>query len=384
MNPQAVAVALLQQLGYTGSALPDILNHYFLTDNPQITTIIDDRPRSETDPIRVYTPDNRNYIQWLIDAANQSLDTLREESGFINSQSPQALLYLLLRHALLLGYYNTGYNFHRSAGFLSSSELLGMRTESTFVHIADAPGTESRFGVLYKTESRITGSPSLLVSEYISQQLFVAPEAANFAAQIKALQVLVNASTAQLERVFAEHVDTCSYRYDAWLLGLVNEHIQAQLGAAAANRQPVGLYLGAYAWVEDPKPSTNQLVRAKLPPDLAPEFLGTAPLMSDAENGGFIHAPSIPHADAAAVLRAGFDAAKKTSGAFNARGCAGDQPSPLKTPCRRRFCTVLSAQDRKPKMMIEALAKKLALGPYPPPLRTLTTKYLGGKLASSH
>ena len=46
---QTDPVALLQQLGYTGTALPDLLNHFFLTDNPQITTIIDDRPLSETD-----------------------------------------------------------------------------------------------------------------------------------------------------------------------------------------------------------------------------------------------------------------------------------------------------------------------------------------------
>lgn len=312
-NLQKAAVALLSQFGYSG-ALPDILNHYFLTDNPQITTIIDDRPLSETDPIRIYTTDNHNYIQWLIAAASKSLDTLREESGFIDNQSPQALLYLLLRHALMLGYYTTSYNLHVTAGFLSAPQLLAMRVEPTFVHVAEAPGTtESRFGALYKTESRITGSPTMLVSDFITQNLSRL-EAAFFAAQLAALNVLQNASTAQLERAFAEHIDTCSYRYDAWLLGLVNQHVQAQLDAAAQNKQPLGLYLGAYAWVEDLKPSTDQLVPAKLPADLAAQFAGTMPLMSDAENGGFIHAPSIPHANAAAVLRAGFDAAKQTGG----------------------------------------------------------------------
>ena len=310
LNLQALAIALLRRLGYSGAALPDLLNHYFLTDNPQITTIIDDRALSETNPIRAYTSDNRNYIQWLIDAASQSLDALREEAGFTSDQSPQALLYLLLRHALMLGYYNSSYNFHRSAGFLSASELLAMRTEPTFVHVADAPGTtESRFGALYKIESRITGSPSLLVSDYISQQLFIAPEAADFAAQIKALAVLVSASTAELERAFAEHIDTCSYRYDAWLLGLVNQRIQSQVAARAVSTQGGGLYLGAYAWVEDLHPSADQLVPAPVPADIAASFPGAAPLLSDPENGGFIHAPSIPHADAAAVLRAGFLAA---------------------------------------------------------------------------
>lgn len=310
VNPQATATALLARLGYSGAAQPDLLNHYFLGSNPQITTIIDDRTLSETDPIRAYTPDKRNYIQWLSDAAKKSLDALREESGFTDNQTPQALLYLLLRNALMLGYYGASYNLHRNRGFLSSSELLSMRTEPTFVHIAESPGTtESRFGALYKTESRITGSPSLLVSDYIRQQLFVIPEAANFAAQMNALDILANASTAQLERAFAEHIDTCSYRYDAWLLGFVNEHMQSQ-AAVDGNREASGLYLGAYAWVEDLKPSTDQFAPAQLPADLSTQFPGTPPLMVDSENGGFIHAPSIPHADAAAVLRAGFTAAQ--------------------------------------------------------------------------
>ena len=120
---------------------------------------------------------------------------LREEAGFTDNQSPQALLYLFLRHALMLGYYDTSYNFHRNAGFLSAPRSCWPCAPSPrFVHVAEAPGTtESRFAALYKTESRITGSPSLLVSDYISQQLFVAPEAANFAAQIDALKILVNA-----------------------------------------------------------------------------------------------------------------------------------------------------------------------------------------------
>jgi hypothetical protein len=309
LNLATAGTALLRGLAYTGAELPDLLNHYFLTDNPQITTIIDDRDLSETAQIRAYTDDERNYIQWLIDAASNSLDALREESGFTGNQSPQALLYLCLRHALLLGYYNSSYNFHRDAGFLSAAQLLSMRTESSFVHVAEAPGTsESRFAALYKTESRITGSPTLLVSDYIRQQLTVAPAAADLSAQIAALKILATASTAELERLFAEHVDTCSYRYDAWLLGLVNQHIAAQ--RAASEQKGNGLYLGAYAWVEEVHPSTDQLFQPQLPATLAAQFSGTAPLLTDAKNGGFIHGPSIPHADAAAVLRAGFIAAE--------------------------------------------------------------------------
>ncbi len=59
------------------------------------------------------------------------------------------------------------------------------------------------------------------------------------------------------------------------------------------------------------RPPTNSLT-AQLPAALAAQFPGTAPLLTDANNGGYIHAPSIPHADAAAVLRAGFIGAQSS------------------------------------------------------------------------
>jgi hypothetical protein len=314
-NVEADPAALLRRLGYTAANLPDLLNHLFLTDNPQIGTIIDDRALSEASPVRSYADNGRNYIQWLIDAATTSLDELREESGFTGNQTPQALLYLFLRHALLLGYYDASYNLHRDTGVLSGTALLAMRTEPTFVHVADAAGSsESRFAALYKTESRITGSTTLQVGDYIRQQLTTASATADLAAQIDALKVLVGASTAELERLFAEHVDTCSYRYDAWLLGLVNQRLATQREITDGEQQGAGLYLGAYSWVEDLHPSSDKLTPVELPKDLAAQFLGAAPLLSDANNGGYIHAPSMPHADAAAVLRAGFLAAQSAGG----------------------------------------------------------------------
>ena len=307
---QAQATALLQQLGYAG-ATPDLLNHFFLTDNPQIETVIDDRALSETTLVRAYTDDGRNYLQWLSDAATTSLDTLRAETGFSGNQSPRALLYLFLRHALLLGFYDASYRLHRDAGFLSAAQLQAMRTEPTFVHVAEAsPSNESRYAALYKTEARITGNSSLLVADYIRQQLGSASASADLAAQVNALKILTAASTAELERLFAENVDTCSYRYDAWVLGLVHQRFAALNTAGTKGQTQKGLYLGAYAWVENLHPSTTKKTSPQLPADLAAQFPGTSPLLEDPSNGGYIFAPSMPQANAAAVLRAGFLAAQ--------------------------------------------------------------------------
>jgi hypothetical protein len=304
----AAAGGLLARLGYAGSAQPDILQHFFLRNADPITKIVDDRPLSETDPIRAYTDDGRNYIRWLIDAANTSLEALRTEQGFSGNATPEMLLYLYLRHALMLGYYDTSYELHKTAGFLSSAELAAMKPEPAFVHVADvtAGGNQSRFAALYKTELRITGNPTLLVSDYITRNLGFLMQSRGLKDQLDALGILADAPTADLERAFAEHVDTCTYRFDAWLLGLVNYQLQAmRYGGGDEKPSRTGVYLGAYAWVEDLRPSPSQPVPVELPDDIATNFPGP-PIVHDPANGGYIHAPSLTQARTAAVLRGGY------------------------------------------------------------------------------
>ncbi|MEO8827575.1 hypothetical protein [Lapillicoccus sp.] len=297
------AEGLLATLG-AGGAQPDILQHAFLADAGLIGQLIDDRPLSETSSIRAYTPDGRNYIKWLADAAGTSLDAVTAEQGFTGDTSPQALLYLMLRHAVLLGYYDSSYELHKSAAFLSDVQLLAMKPEPSFVHVDPvAPLSESRYAALYKTEARITGSPSVLVGDFITEHLLL-PETSGLADQLAALSVLANTPTAALERAFAEHVDVCSYRFDAWLLGLVDFQLQGMRGAQQDGSG--GTYLGAYAWVEDLRPSSSRLEPANVPDDVAATFSAGSTLMQDPANGGYVHAPSLPHARTAAVLRSGY------------------------------------------------------------------------------
>jgi len=303
----AAASGLLARLGYAGSAQPDILQHFFLRNADPITKLIDDRPLSETDPIRAYTDDGRNYIRWLIDAANTSLEALRTEQGFSGNATPEMLLYLYLRHALMLGYYDTSYELHKTAGFLSGAELAAMKPEPAFVHVADG-GAESRFSALYKTETRITGNPTLLVSDYITRNLGFLLQSRGLEDQLDALAILADAPTADLERAFAEHVDTCTYRFDAWLLALVSYQLQVMRYGGGGDETPprTGVYLGAYAWVEDLRPSAARPVPTQLPDDVAKNFPGPSPVVHDPANGGYIHAPSLTQARTAAVLRGGY------------------------------------------------------------------------------
>jgi hypothetical protein len=302
---QVGASQLLTGLGY-GGAPPDLLQQVFDSDAPLIQNVVDDRPLSETASVRAYTDDGRNYLQWLLDAAKSSLDALRLEQGFSGNQTPQTLLYLWMRHALMLGYFDASYFLYKSAGFLTPAQLAAMKPEPPFVHIdTSAPQSESRFAPLYAVDSRITGSPTLQVSDYITANYGALAAGQNFSEQLNALALLNATPTAALERLFAEHIDVCSYRFDSWLLGLVSVQLSAMRGTDSEQGQR-GVYLGAYAWVEDLRPSRSAALPVQLPPDLAKVFAGPVALMQDPANGGYIHAPSIAHARTAAVLRSGY------------------------------------------------------------------------------
>lgn len=299
---QAAGANLLTKLGWSG-AQPEILRHVFLDQQQLIANVVDDRPLSETEALRVCTDDKRNYLAWLRDSAASSLDTLRTEQGFTDGVTPATVLYLYLRHALLMGYYDASYALHRTAGFLTAVQLAAMKPEPVFVHVTGAGvPSESRFAALYKTQPQITGSPTRLVGDHITANLAALVETRGLLDQVDALGLLVDAPTAQLERAFAEHIDTCTYRLDAWFLGIVSFQLQRMRGR---QEQP-GSYLGAYAWLEDLRPRASQLTPAKVPADLQQAFAGPTPLLSDPANGGYVHAPSLGHARTAAILRSGY------------------------------------------------------------------------------
>ncbi len=144
-----------------------------------------------------------------------------------------------------------------------------------------------------------------------------------------ALEKLKGLPTARLERAFAEHLDLCNYRLDAWMTGLVSERLEKQQSADK------GIYLGAFGILEDLKPNTdnpgihvvevdgNQTELPTSPEvDNAFNYIGDKPLIplnrdvnsgkikpepsSDDQNQGFVHAPSVNHAVTAAILRAGY------------------------------------------------------------------------------
>ena len=107
-----------------------------------------------------------------------------------------------------------------------------------------------------------------------------------------ALATLALAPTAELDWLFAETVDLASHRLDAWITALAARRVlgfrDAQLGGEAT--PPLGSHLGGYAFLENVRPGPTP----------------TGPIETQPFGGGFVQAPSMPHAAAAAVLRSGY------------------------------------------------------------------------------
>ncbi|WP_405057102.1 hypothetical protein OG474_30745 [Kribbella sp. NBC_01505] len=283
--PQPI-LALLTELGYVGSIDPDLVRRLFLGDQFPLTgALVDDRPLSETDPIK-----GQDYLAWLASKARTDFDSIRREDGLI--KKPAALLYLLARHAVMLGWEEAGRKLSEAKGRspLPTSDPL-------FIHISQGAGlpSESRLRQLYSPDPDITSDPTKKLVEYIPTVLATSPATVRLREQLEALDVLTGLPTARLGRLVAEHLDTATYRLDSWRLGLVNERLaQMRFGTDGTAAAKTGVHLGAYGWLENVKPK---------PP---------------APNGGYIHAPSPNHATTAAVLRAGYMANGKpeTPGAF--------------------------------------------------------------------
>ncbi|HJU91191.1 MAG TPA: hypothetical protein VJ672_17525, partial [Gemmatimonadaceae bacterium] len=321
-NWQQEARQLLRSLGYTGAMDPQALAKIFHGAQQLLRgPLIDDRELSELDRIRSYTADNRNYVRWLIDAARTSLETLRAEDGFTGDEAPTALLYLLLRHALLLGYWDTSVRLHVAGGVLDVASAFAMRRESPFVHVASATApSESRWSMLYREEPRVTGGQPRLVAEHITSILGTL-STRHLDDMLEALERLEATPTAQLERAFVEHLDCAGYRLDAWVLGLIQLQLAtmryAGAGESTGEGAKRGIYLGAFGWLEDVRPRVRQAVGVSLDPAIADFFAppGAAPLMRDEMNDGYMITPSLNHAVTAAVLRSGHLSNKSSANA---------------------------------------------------------------------
>ncbi len=89
-------------------------------------------------------------------------------------------------------------------------------------------------------------------------------------------------------------LDLSAHRLDAWITSFATKRL-----ATMTAGPPQGAYVGAYGWVEKlrPTPASSVTAVTTLPAGEA------GPLVTRNNDSGFIHAPSMTHAAAAALLR---------------------------------------------------------------------------------
>jgi len=235
---------------------------------------VTDKPLSETATL------NPNYIKSVTKATNLFALATAEQGG-----GPTALLYRLLNHGTLL------------VGARDSLELLipyGLATVDDrrvkdFHSIAVSSSVVSTiWDKISQPVSAVTGGMSAI--DYV-----LAPSRNLFNTRVQdyraALQVLAGLPTAELERLLTETLDTASHRIDAWVTSLASSRLSQM-----RERQPAGVHFGAYAWVENLTAKFLARRHSVTLPD------GTV-VSAQNDSGGFVHAPTLTHAAAAAVLR---------------------------------------------------------------------------------
>lgn len=299
---------ILQELGLNPELKLPILEKYFLSKPNKLSgPLVDDVPESETEPIRGYTGDGKNYIEWL-----QSTDGNRIRlQNFDGNPVPNALLYLLLRHAILLSQAKSATDMMLKKGLINDRKIFH---DSPFLHIQEKEKNRSKFEHLYQTNEVITKNNKTKLIEHIYERdiLNEREETKVLNEVLQALKTLEKTPTARLERLLIEHLDSCTYRIDAWKTGLTYYQIKQQQQQAENQQKEKGIYLGAYGWLLDLRPGSGALQEKQLNQKESEFFAPKGErIFTDPANLGYIHAPSVDQTATAAILRNAYDSNKE-------------------------------------------------------------------------
>jgi hypothetical protein len=271
---------------------------------------------SETDPLKSdanFGGGTGNYIQWLRQA---SVADIQAEN--YPGPKPTALLYKILRQSIILAYNDLAREAELSAGRL----LVGQFREREIIGVAPQPAQAPALTTWEVLARPSIPNPALSWAEFLVG--FDPPPESPFArlADLRAaLDRLAALSTAELDRLLTETLDACSHRLDVWASAVANALLARQRQA----KQGTGLHLGCFGWVEDVRPAspatavsgaeleTVRAMDARRARQLESKIALPVPQQPAADNGGYILAPSLTQAAAAAVLRNGYMTHKGTA-----------------------------------------------------------------------
>jgi hypothetical protein len=258
--------------------------------------LIQHAPLSETDPVPPASDTVPNYLRWLADR--------RERTEEFPGVDRNTILYVLARHGARLADADAAVRFEapQNVAARKSSlepEIVDPSTTGTasptLARVLDQPVTAVSGGAIASTKTAgeyLATTTREEVAELGAPHIFDGFERSFFVRL--ALRRLSARPSAVIDRLTREVLDTCSHRLDAWITSYATRRLD-KLRA----REPTGVHLGGYGWVEDLRPKQPLTPVTTLPRG------EQAPLFEDTTNAGYIHAPSLSHAAAAAVLRSG-------------------------------------------------------------------------------
>ena len=225
-----------------------------------------------------------NYFQSIADLARTegSYDGLR---GRTASSVLEALVTIATQRELHRADMRIINNYRVSKQLISQLPALGVLhldppafgglpapLQGTFVNIANA-SQASRVVLPSVTGTRTVRQT---VAAAIAPGATVAPEYINLADMLASIEFLGHQPADQLERCLRNILDGFSYRLDAWITSVAARRL-----ATVRTAKPTGVYVGAYGWLDNLKPSPA------------------------GSSLGYVHTPSLAQATTTAVLRSG-------------------------------------------------------------------------------
>lgn len=296
--------------------------------------MIDGEIPSENSGLAPLSDTETTYIDWLL---NSSLYTILG-SNQVSRFPSTSLLFLLLRQSLMSSYNEAALKIMRHEDFfpeayskkignrknyyvynskvshmtymsswtflmkdidrLDGLDYLELEGKSLYNHLTAGSSSNKKSMADYLRLST-SGSTSTLFNSFRDSAAHI-PYINGIREVHSAFKHLNTLSILNLDRLLKEHLDLCTYRMDAWMLGQGNERLEKQRSSQAN-----GIHLGAFGWVENLRPGGAREEAPHVPTELTKRG---EKVYTDADNEGFIHAPSLNQAIAAAVLRSGYSA----------------------------------------------------------------------------
>jgi hypothetical protein len=311
---QANKTTIFNNFGLKFTHKPDEINLNDLTLSER--TVLLDGPVIDQEPILPLSETKGlsfNYIEWLL---NQEKSDTVLSGKIVNKKGesipePKALLYQLLKTSFLKSLAETSKKISQKT--VPEIEKINF-AESPLMNLNESSKRIVKEDLLTLSASSLgLGPANTHLGDYIlTNNILIAPAfLASFNDLKKSLKVLKDLPTARLERIFAEHIDLCSYRLDAWQTGMVNQRLNNLRNRSSRFRGDeqtnVGTYIGAFSWVENLRPqlfgkteiSTDE--KQKISDSLGRPI--NEKIYEDKTNAGFMMAPSLGQAVTSAVLR---------------------------------------------------------------------------------